>query len=176
MDSMKDIKIIGAVAKSIIENIRYDDTVKDILLSHNIKEFSDTEWYPVFKIKEILEEIIIARHSFDSVFDMVAIGLEGTKNMPMPDGISFEEFINNQQVTIEQIYSGEPKVKVDTIKLGENHYQVEIYLPWPSDLLYGNYYGFAKRLLPEKIQFTISKHPDYREGDIPIIFDITWGE
>jgi hypothetical protein len=174
MNTNTDVKLLGSVARSFMVNLRFDETIADILQSHGINKIVDTEWYSVSTLNLVLADIVEARQSLDSMFDMIAIGMQAANNAPVPEGLSFETFITNQQPTIDQIYSGEPKGKVNAIKLGENYYKLEVYLPWTSDVMYGNYYGFAKRLLPPTSSCVIEKHPDYTEGDIPMIFYIRW--
>lgn len=169
-----NLKMIGSFAKLIVGDFHTDQTVANIMQVHGIEAFIDTEWYSVSTMNAVLADIVEARRAIDSSFDMVTVGTAVAQNMPLPEGMSLENVILGGQTIVDQIYAGEPKCAIKATKLGDNHYQLAHFLPWPSGILYGNIAGFAKRLLPQGAEYEITKHPDYTEGDTPFILDIKW--
>ncbi|HVO68753.1 MAG TPA: hypothetical protein VMT24_01830, partial [Aggregatilineaceae bacterium] len=72
------------------------------------------------------------------------------------------------------LYDGNYEIHSTAEKIGPNHYRIEVDPPWPYDLMYGTYYGFAKRLLPEGSTFTLHKAEKDQGDQRPMVFEIEW--
>lgn len=172
MSEPTELMILGSMAKSLIDNMRFDETLESVLNTYTpeLLTLGDMEWYPVSKMLVALEKLVEVRNSYDATFDMVAIGMAAAQRAPVPEGLTFEDFLNGVQGLMEQVYDGPGKGYANSQKLGDKNYRVEFDMPWPDDLMYGNYYGLAKRLLPSRSRFTVTKTSTRK----PTVFTIQW--
>lgn len=175
MITKSELKLIGILAKAFINNVRVDDTYNEVLHEYGLMSIKDDDWVSVLTLNEVLTKLVEKRQSFESTYDMVAVGLRAAQNADLPQDMTLIDFLTTQNPVIQEIYQGAGKGSVKMQTLSDTHYILEVDLPWPDDLMYGNYYGYIKRLLPAGTSFTLRKtQASNIEAGIPMIFEIEW--
>ncbi len=169
-----DTKLIGTLAKAFINNVKVDNTYKDVLREYNLESIADDEWVSVKTLNEVMARLVTKRQSFESTYDMIAVGMAAASNLEVPAGMTFVDFLTAQNSLIQEVYMGKDKGGVELEMLSDTHYIVEVNLPWPDDLLYGNYYGFAKRFLPRGTAFHVGRIQSSDDSGARLKLEIKW--
>ncbi len=63
--------------------------------------------------------------------------------------------------------------------MGDNQLTCRVTGPYPDDLVYGVVFGFARRLLPPDVYFTVyydAALPRRDEGGIETVIHVEWGD
>ncbi|MCB9452553.1 MAG: hypothetical protein H6672_14040 [Anaerolineaceae bacterium] len=172
MSEPTELCVIGHVAKSVIHSLRYDETLKTILDTYTpeLRTLGDMDWYPVSRIITALEKIVEVKSVYDASFDMIAIGMAVAAHIPLTNESTFEEYLHGLYANIRKVYNDLGKSYAKAEKIENQHFRIEFNLPWPDDLMYGNYYGHAKRLLPPRTRFMLSKTRSQK----PSVFYVRW--
>jgi hypothetical protein len=89
---------------------------------------------------------------------MVAIGSKIAETAFLPpevERLSFEQIILGMNNFYQMQHRNGDAGEIKAEKVGENHFRLDVRVPYPDDLEYGTAFGFAKRFLPSSKDFTV---------------------
>ncbi len=174
-----NLKLIGQTVLSLFSNVRVED-IDPILEKHEIRlnDVRPDGWYPLARVMDAFSDL---QEHASGMFNFVAVGIRAAELSPLTPGIeamSFEQFL----LMYPQVYQtrhrdGDPGGLIAE-KVAEGHIKLTLDIPYPDDVFYGLFYGFARRLLPEDTEFTVyydEETPRKDQGGSVTIIHVTWG-
>ena len=168
------VEISGQTLYAILTHltaIELQDTLTDL----GLNEIDPTAWYPIGVWRKLFEKISdepnVSTH-------LIAIGLEIGLNATLPNDLS----------TLLGVLSGFDRVYQYHHRNGDiGHVKVKQIIPqwikvyhpatYPSDFLYGLFYGITRRFCPRDQVFTVAfdpNEPTIEEGNDYVVLDIRW--
>lgn len=168
-------KVIGQVLFVFPHNVEAD-AIQSLLEKHRITDPDPATWYPVYDILKLFGDITSGDNA---MFNLVSVGMSIAEYAVLPP--EFESLTADELfLRIDQIYQAQHQGDVGqliTHKIADGHYQIETISPYPDDFWYGNYYGWAKRYLPEGTPFTVQydeNTPRADHGGEATVIEIKW--
>lgn len=151
-----DSQAIGSSLLGFIRCVRHE-VMQPYLEKHGLTDIDPKKWYPVQTWLDVLGDLSEERRG-ESMFDFVSVGMGIAEVIPLPPEYSSLPFGEALAASGGSGYKmnhrgdvGEHTVK----KEGDKHFIITIRTPYPDDLLYGVYYGLARRFLPSGRHFTL---------------------
>ena len=142
----------GRTALGMVKSILHDD-IAEILVRHHLNDIDPDAWYRVQDLLEVFNEVAQQRDGGNSSSIFVSIGMGaadiGFEGMPPQlKSMSLEEFLAAYPSRLSVIHHGDVGyVKYE--KLNENHFVMTMNVPYPDDMMYGVFYGYARHLKPK---------------------------
>ncbi|MFN8375478.1 MAG: hypothetical protein U0694_21705 [Anaerolineae bacterium] len=175
---LTNAELTGQSILPYLNHMRVEDT-RPLLQKHGIEEHVQPDkWYPADKIVAFLWDVA---HNPNSLYNLVSIGMEATRVLPLPPEVEkmpFEQFaIYAMPMTYMGQFRGADLGFVRAEKVKEKHLRISMVTPLPDDGWYGSIYGLARRLLPKGTQFRVEYDKDMARGDLggeETIIHVTW--
>jgi hypothetical protein len=150
-----ETKVIGQNVLGFVENVQRDE-IQPILKKHGLEKIDPDVWYPLQKWLDVLKELSI----HNSMTNFVAIGMGISQTAPLPPGIldlPFEAFFLQALPTAYHMQhkDGDAGI-IQAEKVSDTTIKMTVITPYPDDLEYGVTYGFARRIAPANMKFTVS--------------------
>lgn len=143
-----DATVLGAVVLSILGASRLED-LEPYFKKYGIAQCCPTDYYPVEPLSHMVDDIVHDRHTMDSMFDFVSMGIANALAIPLPPEVdTLEKWLTIFEGRYKTLYHGTDVGYVKCERVGKNHYQLHIRWPWADDIGYGMVYGMCKRFLP----------------------------
>lgn len=155
-----DTEIVGHALYPFLRSLA-QEAVQPLLEKHKLLPLEAERWYPLQDWLNVLNDLSSQE---GAMFDLVAIGLAVAANVPLPPEASAVPF----EVFFLQMYPVSYKVQfrntqpgwVEAVKVSEKHLLFRVDNPFPPNLVYGTIYGFARRLMPAGLHFTVQFEDD----------------
>jgi len=150
---------------------------QSIFNKHGLVPIDVENWYQLQNLLDTLDEI---NEQTRGNTDMVEVGIVASKANPIPEEMlnlsPFEFFKYYEQNYLSRHRNGDPGA-IHTQQIDENHITITLDAAYPDDLMYGVFYGFAKRLFPKGHPFTIkydATQPRKETGGPTTIYHLQW--
>lgn len=171
-----DLELNGQTARSLVENVNQDDT--NPFVSENGLDNIDPEaWYPVQDVLNVMNSIA---ESGSPMSHYVAIGMKAAELSYLPPEVSemsFGEFLVAYGQIYPQHHRNGDAGTVDPEQLSPTHVRLAIDVPYPDDVMYGVIFGFARRLLDNRVQYSVyydEENPPRDMGGDATIIHVEW--
>lgn len=146
---------------------------------YGLSDVDPEGWYPLQTALDILTSIA---NDQGSMMNLVAIGVAAAEVSPLPPEVlqlSLEKFL----FLYEKIYptrhrNGNPGW-VHVEKVAPGHVKMICNVPYPDDIFYGLFYGFASRFLAPGVQRVIEYDenlPTKEQGGETTVIHVIWEE
>ena len=171
-----NVEVIGQNMLSFIQNTRAG-TIRPTLNKYGLGVIDPEKWYLLSKWVEVMNTV--ARGP-TGMSDLVAIGLAITKTALLPpdiENMTYPQFAmladETYQINHRNGYAGEIKTEI----VAEQHARYTIHVPYPDDLEYGVFYGFARRFLGPEPYLIVSYDEEEKrraDGGVHTIINVEW--
>jgi hypothetical protein len=151
-----NLEISGHTAHALLESINRDNYL-DILERHGLADINENSWY---RLQDILNVFSYMSQRGGAMMDFVSIGMAAAANSILPSEIQNLP-LNKFLLAYAQRYqqqlhrNGDPgEIRVE-ILVGNHVVLALLDVPYPDDLMYGLFYGYARRLAHPGMHFTV---------------------
>jgi hypothetical protein len=172
------LELNGRTFLSFFTNIQYD-VIQPHLERYGLTDVNPDGWYPLQTALDILTAI---SQDEGSMMNMVAIGIAAAEVSPIPQEVlqmPFDEFLFLYQKLYQTRHRNGDPGWVRAERMARGHVRMTLKIPYPDDIFYGLFYGFATRFLARGVSRIIEYDPDMptREqgGDVTVIH-VIWDE
>ncbi len=172
------LELNGRTFLSFFTNVRYE-MIRSHLDRYGFTEVDPDGWYPLQTALDILSSI---SQDEGSMSNMVAIGMAAAEASPIPPEVQqmpFADFLMLYPKLYQTRHRNGDPGWVLAERMARGHIRISLKIPYPDDVFYGLFYGFASRLLPRGTSRIIEYDPDLatREqgGDVTVIH-VIWDE
>ncbi len=172
------LELNGQTARALLENINHD-AMLPYLEEYGLDDIDSGAWYPAQHILDVMNTIA---QGGNTMSHFVAIGIKAAELSPLTpelEQLPFATFMQRYADIYRQRHrNGDP----GTIRVGEvehNHIRLVFDVPYPDDVMYGLVFGYARRLLPSSVRFTVFYDEDVPTRDTggeETIIHVTWDE
>ncbi len=173
-----NLEISGHTTHALLESINRDNYLH-ILERHGLSDINEDSWY---RLQDILNVLNNMNERGGAMMDFVSIGLAAATNSILPSEIQnlpLNEFLPAYAQRYQQQLhrNGDPgEIRVET--RADNHVVLTLLdVPYPDDLMYGLFYGYARRFVRPGMPFTVrydEKLPRRELGGKFTVIHITW--
>lgn len=165
----------GETSLSFIENVR-SEQIKPILEKYGLSHIEADKWYSAQNWLNVLNDLA---QQPDFTSNLVAVGLKvAEKALIPPQVVTFDQLLTMFNMAYQMNHRNGEAGQIISEQVEERYFRVKLEDIYPDDMTYGILYGFAKRLLPQGMQFTVK----YEEGRLnrdrggdETIIHIRWG-
>lgn len=172
-----DLELNGQTTCALLENINRD-VMRPFLAEHGLTEVDPDRWYSAQAVLNVMNDLAT---NGDSMSDFVAIGIKAAEISPLTpemEQMPFDAFMS----IYAQVYPARHRngdagwLRVD--RNGDGHLTITMNVIYPDDVMYGLFYGFARRLFPVDVPFTVYydetvTHRD--QGGTQTVIHVAWG-
>lgn len=171
-----NLELTGQSALALIQSMRHQ-YFEPVLEQHGFANIEPNAWYSLQRLLDVLNDMA---QRGSTMFDFVSIGLAAAENSELPpemQELSLEQFINAYYHVYQMRHRNGDAGYIRTERVSEKHLKIVMDIPYPDDVFYGVFYGYARRFVPSDHKFTV-KYDDTlpgrdRGGDVTIIH-IMW--
>ncbi|MCE7947277.1 MAG: hypothetical protein DYG88_07595 [Chloroflexi bacterium CFX4] len=161
-------EIMGGMIMGIVQSMEHE-AVLPMLRKHNLENLNPNHWYPLQTILNFYHDVANAE---GGMFNLVAIGLKVAELYPLPPHVTtFGQQLEMANELNRAAYRNGNCGEIITERLAETHYRVTMHLPFPPDLLYGIWWGLAKRLVPNPSSLRVKR--DIR-SEFTTVYEFQW--
>jgi hypothetical protein len=157
-------EVIGQNIRAWADNLQGEDTAP-IMRKYGLVDVDPQGWYPTQTLMDAMNEILA---NPNNSANMVAIGMEVGKIVPMPPGMTnptLGEVLMVWNDLYQYIHRNGDVGKLQCEKVTDTHYQITFTDLYPDDFSYGIMYGYAKRFLPKGTYFKVYYDPEIKPRD-----------
>ncbi len=163
-----ETEIQGRRLKGILFGMNMD-AVRPLLVKYRLDTIEDEHWY---RLQDVLDFFTELENTPSTMFDLVALGMKVSEVAAFPPEL---DTLMKVMTAMSQLHTigyrnGDPgEVRVEVV--GDRHIRLHVRAPMPADLIYGIYYGTARRFPPPGGNLVVRREviaPD--QG----IYDISW--
>jgi hypothetical protein len=151
-----NLEIGGHSARSLLESINRDNYF-EILEKHGFTNIDPHAWYPVQDLLDVINDI---NERGGAMMDFVSIGVAAGANSILPpeiQALSLSEFFMAYGKVYQRIYRNGDAGEIQVKMVKGNHLAITLRgVPYPDDLMYGVFYGLARRFARDEEQFTLA--------------------
>lgn len=170
------LELNGQTARALLENINRDAILPHLEM-YGLDDIDPDAWYPTQHILEVMSAIA---HEGNAMSHFVAIGIKAAELSPLTpelEQLPFDAFIRRYaEIYRVRHRNGDPGT-IQVTEAGDNHITLVFNVPYPDDVMYGLVFGYARRLFPPDVHFTV-----YYDEDVPArdaggeetIIHVTW--
>lgn len=150
-----DAEVLGGAINGFIDAVNRNNIMPH-LQKLGMTDIQNDKWYPKKMYIDLWNSILSSNQS--AMYDLVSIGMTIAKTAwpPEADGQPVEDLILSWGDAFDFVNRGADRGYIRTEKRGSNQYAVICRTPDPDDLHYGIVFGFCRRFMPKKQQYTIS--------------------
>ncbi|MGF1507335.1 MAG: hypothetical protein ACFB51_19745 [Anaerolineae bacterium] len=145
-------EIHGTHLLGLIAPITISDT-QHPLAKHNLEDIKLDGWYPLQNVLDFISDV---EQLPSAISDLVALGVKLGREVELPEGLTFEQWLYAQNDIVQQGYRNGDPGSFEAEQIDEKTYRFSVRSPIPSDVMYGIYYGVMPRLLGEQ-KFTLER-------------------
>jgi hypothetical protein len=172
-----NLEIPGRVAHALLESINRDNYLH-ILERHGLSDINENSWYRLQGLLNVLNDM---NEQGGAMMDFVSIGLAAATNSILPpelQDLPLDKFLPAYAQYYQQVNrKGDPgEIRVET--RAHNHVVLTLLdIPFPDDLMYGLFYGYARRFARPGMHFTVKYDDEITRrglGGEYTVIHITW--
>lgn len=164
----QDIEIIGGFIIGMTGSLQHA-IIEPYLRGHGFTNIDPNAWYSLQEVLDFFSDLYYAPNA---MFNLVAIGMNGGRNSPLPPNITtYEKLLSTADEVIHSGYRNGKPGFIRTEQLGPRHFRLTQQSPYPADLYYGVWYGLGKRFLPKGSPLVIQRS---EVDPVTTLFDIQW--
>jgi hypothetical protein len=149
--------------------------IQPLLERHGFANIQPDKWYPQQDIINLYRDIEEGRSNVSE--NLVSIGIKSVETMQFPPEI------NTMQSVLQAMISSYDTVHRNALPgegtwlkaLGDQHVQVIVNTPYPTDIFYGYYWGLMSKYVPAGMDFTITPQENHDPEMPGTLYDIVWG-
>lgn len=171
------VETLGQNLRAFTDNLMHDESFH-VAQKYGLVDLNPNEWYPAQSLLDFLYELL---NSPNSSPNMVAIGMEIGKIVPMPPEMSDPKLGDALMVwdsLYQYLHRGGDVGKIMCQKVDNKHYKLLLTDIYPDDFSYGIIYGYARRFLPRGTKFTVYYDENTvcrdKGGNGPTIIHVSW--
>lgn len=171
-----NVELNGNTVQAFLTSLTHEN-YQHILKQHGFKNIDPDQWYPLQDVLDTLEAI---ETQGSGMMDLVAIGMAAANLSVIPPEIEagppHQFFKLYEQLYPTRHRNGDPG-SITTEVHDEHHVTLTLNVPYPDDMMYGLFYGFARRLSGPGNYFTTrydEDHPRRELGGDRTIIHIEW--
>jgi len=171
------MEISGSLALSLLINLSADE-FQPALAKRGLDNLDSAGWYPFQSILDVFKEVA---DQPGSMFDFVAVGMAAVDRYDLPPEIAnlpLEQFfLNVIPRLINRSYRNGEATKFAVDKTADKHLRIRMITAYPDDVGYGFMYGFARRFMYDKGNFSLKydeNQPRRDRGGNETIMHLTW--
>ncbi len=167
-------EMTGQSVQGMIKNLLHDDIAK-VLARHHLDNIDPNAWYRLQDLLGVLNDVTGQGVNSTSIFVSIGMGAAdlGYEGLPPQlKDISLEQFLAAYGARYRTLHHGDVGY-VNFEKVSDDHFVLTTKVPYPDDMMYGVFYGFARHLKPKGKGVSVSydsQQPRRDEGgDVTII-------
>lgn len=169
-------EVIGQNLLAFVQNMQSSE-IMPVLEEHGLTNIDPNTWYP---LQQWLDVLTALSDRSGAMFNFVAIGAAIAQTAFLPpevERLTFEQVMFGINDYYQMQHRNGDAGSITVEKAGDKHLVLSVEVPYPDDLEYGTAYGFARRFLPPRSDFTVkydgqtSKRED---GGAATLIHITW--
>jgi hypothetical protein len=171
------LEVLGTNLSAFLVNLQADET-RPIMQRHGLDNIQQDKWYPAHKWMEALNQLA---REVNLSSNLVAIGMEIGKIVPMPPGVEnpdLPQVLTLWDGVYQYLHRNGDAGKIVCEKVNDKHYTTTHTDLYPDDFTYGIIYGYAKRFLPPGTRFKVFYDekitPRDRGGTGPTVIHVSW--
>lgn len=172
-----NLEIRGRTAYALLESINQEN-YRHILEQHGLSNINEDSWYRLQGILDILNDI---NQQGGAMMNFVSIGMAAAAHSVLPPEMQempLDKFLLAYAHHYPQHLhrNGDPgEIRVETRT--KNHVVLTLDTPYPDDLMYGLFYGYARRFARPGMHFTVRYDDELPRKDLGgeyTIIHIVW--
>lgn len=143
-----NLEISGQTVLSLFHNANHEN-IKHLLNQHNFSNIDPDSWYSMQGVLALIKDIAETR---GSTFNLVSIGIAAAQLGKLPPGtenMSLVEFFTLYEKLYQTRFRNGGGGWIKSEQVSDKHIKITFNGPFPDDIFYGVFYGYARRILPE---------------------------
>jgi len=173
-----NLEVMGFVPLAFFGNL--DSDVLDPILRNlriDIRQFKPEGWYKTQDVLDILRQL---QEYEGTLFAYVAFGKRAAETASLPPeaaSLPFVDFLVNFEKLFPARYRNGSPGYCRCQKVSDTCAILRYQIPYPDDVFYGMFYGYARRLLPKGTHVTVSYESNDQRRDFgaqETVLRISW--
>jgi hypothetical protein len=164
--SSPDATVAGVAVLALTQSMEFDQ-ILPVARKYGLEHIEADQWYPEQNLLDFLKEL---EANPNSTMNFVSIGVKVFETMPLPPEIdSLETFLRMMPSLLQMVSRNAVGIQVEP---GECSAIVMNTSPYPDDIVYGEIWGAARRLMPNG-GFNVKPLPKANSNAVSK-FEVTW--
>lgn len=172
-----EVMLNGTTVSALMHSIQHENYIH-IVQKYGLVDVDPKGWYPLQKVLDVFNEITELP---GARMDFVSVGIAAADLSPLPpevEALSAHEFFKLYERVYPQRHQGGNPGEVRVQVHDPDHITLVFDNPYPSDVMYGLMYGYARRFARGRafhVEYDESTPPDDVSGK-PAVIHVVFAE